>query len=120
MELKEGTIMELSEAMHKEHVEAVLEELPDEEELIDLADFYKLFSDSTRVRILSALSSSELCVYDLALVVGMSQSAVSHQLRILKTGRLVSSRREGRVVFYRLSDDHVRDILTEGLEHVRE
>lgn len=106
--------------MHKEHVEAVLEELPDEEELIDLADFYKLFSDSTRVRILSALSSSELCVYDLALVVGMSQSAVSHQLRILKTGRLVSSRREGRVVFYRLSDDHVRDILTEGLEHVRE
>ncbi len=112
--------MELSEAMHKEHVEAALEELPDEEELIDLADFYKLFSDSTRVRILSALSSSELCVYDLALVVGMSQSAVSHQLRILKTGRLVSSRREGRVVFYRLSDDHVRDILTEGLEHVRE
>lgn len=106
--------------MHKEHVEAVLEELPDEEELIDLADFYKLFSDSTRVRILSALSSSELCVYDLALVVGMSQSAVSHQLRILKTGRLISSRREGRVVFYRLSDDHVRDILTEGLEHVRE
>lgn len=112
--------MELSEAMNKEHVEAALEELPDEEELIDLADFYKLFSDSTRVRILSALSSSELCVYDLALVVGMSQSAVSHQLRILKTGRLVSSRREGRVVFYRLSDDHVRDILTEGLEHVRE
>ena len=112
--------MELSEAMHKEHVEAALEELPDEEELIDLADFYKLFSDSTRVRILSALSSSELCVYDLALVVGMSQSAVSHQLRILKAGRLVSSRREGRVVFYRLSDDHVRDILTEGLEHVRE
>lgn len=112
--------MELSEAMHKEHVEAALEELPDEEELIDLADFYKLFSDSTRVRILSALSSSELCVYDLALVVRMSQSAVSHQLRILKTGRLVSSRREGRVVFYRLSDDHVRDILTEGLEHVRE
>lgn len=112
--------MELNEAMHRENVEAALEELPDEEELIDLADFYKLFSDSTRVRILSALSSSELCVYDLALVVGMSQSAVSHQLRILKTGRLVSSRREGRVVFYRLSDDHVRDILTEGLEHVRE
>lgn len=112
--------MDLNEAMHREHVEAVLEELPDEEELIDLADFYKLFSDSTRVRILSALTSSELCVYDLALVVEMSQSAVSHQLRILKAGRLVSSRREGRVVFYRLSDDHVRDILTEGLEHVRE
>lgn len=112
--------MELNEAIHRENVEAVMEELPDEEELIDLADFYKLFSDSTRVRILAALTFSELCVYDLALVVGMSQSAVSHQLRILKAGRLVSSRREGRVVFYRLSDDHVRDILTEGLEHVRE
>lgn len=112
--------MDLNEAMHKENVELVVEDLPDDEEIIDLADFYKLFSDSTRVRILSALTLHELCVYDLALVVGMSQSAVSHQLRVLKAGRLVSSRREGRVVFYRLSDDHVRDILTEGLEHVRE
>ena len=94
--------------------------MKDEEELLSLADLYKVFADSSRIKILWALSVSELCVCDLAVVVKMTQSAVSHQLRVLKQAKLVKSRRDGKVVYYSLDDDHVHQIIALGLEHVLE
>lgn len=91
-----------------------------EEELIDVAELFKLFGDSTRVRILCLLFEAELCVNEIADGIGMNQSAVSHQLRILKQGKLVKSRREGKAMLYSLADEHVKTILNQGLEHILE
>ena len=91
-----------------------------EEMLFDLADFYKIFGDTTRVKILYALDQSELCVNDISEKLGMTQSAVSHQLKFLKTGKLISSRRDGKSIYYSLADDHVRSIIDLGIEHVSE
>ena len=106
--------------VHEDLLQRLRENMPDELELYDLAEFFKVFGDSTRIRILSALSAAEVCVCDLAEALGMTQSAVSHQLRILKQNRLVKNRREGKSVFYSLADGHVRTILDQGREHIEE
>ena len=95
-------------------------DLPDEERLYDLAELFKVFGDTTRIRILYALFESELCVCDIAELLNMSQSAISHQLRVLKQARLVRNRREGKTVYYFLADDHVRTIIGQGMEHINE
>ncbi len=105
---------------HDELVERVRRAQPDEDLLYDLAELYKVFGDSTRIRILYALFESEVCVCDLAQLLGMTQSAVSHQLRVLKNAKLVAYRREGKTVFYSLADGHVRTILGQGMEHLCE
>lgn len=94
--------------------------LPQEEKMYDLAELFKVFGDSTRIRILHVLAASEVCVCDLAALLQMSASAISHQLRVLKQAHLIKYRRAGKTVFYALADDHVRSILTQGLEHVCE
>ena len=99
-------------AVHEEVVKKVLETLPDEEELYDLAELFKVFGDSTRIRILH--------VGDIAQILNLSQSAVSHQLKLLKDAKLVRFRREGKIIFYSLDDDHVRTILSMGMEHIEE
>ena len=101
-------------------VEKVKEELPEDEVLYDLAELFKIFGDSTRVKLLYILSVSEMCVQDLAQLLGVTQSAVSHQLRALKSSKLVRYRREGKTVLYALADGHVRTIIDQGLEHVEE
>ncbi len=106
--------------VHKELVNKVLKELPDEEVLYDLAELFKVFGDSTRVRILIALFESELCVCDISEALGMTQSAVSHQLQILRTNKLVKSRREGKQMYYSLDDEHVVTIIAQGLSHILE
>ena len=98
----------------------IQDKIPVEEEVYDLADLFKIFSDSTRIKILCILFESEMCVYDLSGILGMSQSAVSHQLRLLKQSKLVKHRREGKIIFYSLSDDHIRKIIDNGLEHIQE
>ena len=104
--------------LHEEAVAAVRKQMPDEDDLYDLAELYKVFVDTTRIKILYVLFAAELCVYDIAQLLGMTQSAVSHQLRILKNNKLVKFRREGKTVFYALDDDHVRSILKLGMEHL--
>lgn len=106
--------------VHQDKLDLVSEKMPDDEELYDLAEFFKIFADSTRIRILFVLFETPLCVCDLAEALGMKQPAVSYQLRILKQARLVKSRREGRTVYYSLSDDHVRGIIAMGREHLKE
>ena len=106
--------------VHEETVKKISAVMPDEDSLFDLAELYKIFGDSTRIKILYALFESELCVCDIATLIGMSMSAVSHQLRILKHASLVQYRRDGKTVFYSLADDHVRSILGQGMEHVSE
>ena len=105
---------------HPQLVDHVKLDMPDEEDLYDLAELFKVFGDSTRIRILYVLFESEMCVCDIAALLNMSQSAISHQLRVLKQARLVRSRREGKTVYYFLADDHVRVILGQGMEHVEE
>ena len=105
---------------HEEIVERVRGQLPGEDTLYDLTELFRIFGDSTRVRILYVLFEAEMCVCDLAALLGLTQSAVSHQLRALKNVRLVKSRREGKTVFYSLADDHVKIIIDQGLEHVSE
>ena len=95
-------------------------EIPDDEVLYELADLFRVFGDSTRIKILYALHDQELCVQDIAAAVGLSQSAVSHQLRVLKDAKLVRFRRDGKTVYYDLDDDHVRRILSLGMEHIEE
>lgn len=107
-------------AAREEVVKKVLEQKPDDEILYDLAELFKIFGDSTRIKILYALSESELCVNDIAQLLNLSQSSVSHQLRILKDSKLVRFRREGKIIFYALDDDHVRNIINMGMEHVEE
>ena len=97
-----------------------LNNLPDVEEMYDLAELFKVFGDSTRIRILFALFEDDFCVNDLAESLGMTQSAVSHQLKILKVNRLVKSRRDGKQMYYFLADDHVRTIIAMGREHIEE
>ncbi len=104
---------------HTDVVELVRNTMPDDELLYDLADLFKVFGDTTRIRILYALER-EMCVCDIAEVLGMTQSAISHQLKTLKQSKLVKSRREGKTVFYSLDDDHVRDIIDRGIEHITE
>lgn len=106
--------------IHPEAVDKVQKLLPNEDTLYDLAELFKVFGDSTRIKILYVLFESELCVCDIAQLLGMTQSAVSHQLRILKANSLVKFRREGKTVFYSLDDDHVRSILALGMEHIEE
>lgn len=108
------------EKLHPDVVESVRETLPPDELLYDLAELFKMFGDSTRVKILYALLESELCVCDLAKLMDVTQSAVSHQLRVLKSGKLVKCRREGKTMFYSLADEHVVRILSQGMEHVEE
>ena len=96
------------------------EKLPEEEKLYDLAELFKVFGDSTRIRILFVLFEAEVCVCDLAEALNMTQSAISHQLKILKQSKLVKSRREGKSIFYSLADGHVRTIIDQGMEHVEE
>lgn len=99
---------------------ALQAQMPSEEHLYDLAELFKVFGDTTRIRILYALFEAELCVYDIADLLGMSQSAISHQLRVLKQARLVRSRREGKQQYYSLADDHVRTIIGQGMDHIEE
>ena len=106
--------------VHEKVVEKVQHELPQEETLLRLADLFKVFGDGTRVRILFVLLTAEVCVCDLAKLLGMTQSAVSHQLRVLKQARLIKARRDGKTVFYSLADDHVATLLRQGMEHVCE
>jgi ArsR family transcriptional regulator len=106
--------------IHEDLLKIVNEKLPDEEELYDLAELFKIFGDSTRIRILFVLFESEVCVCDIAQALNMTQSAISHQLKILKQSKLVKSRREGKSIFYSLADSHVRTIIDQGLEHIEE
>lgn len=109
-----------TELVHEDVVAHVQEQLPEDELLYDLAELFKVFGDSTRIKILYALFEAELCVCDIARLLNLTQSAISHQLRILKTNKLVKSRREGKTVFYSLADNHVRSIIHQGQEHVIE
>ena len=106
--------------VHVDKVRYVNENMPPEDKLYDLAELFKAFGDSTRIRILFALFEEEICVCDLAESLNMTQSAVSHQLRLLKQARLVNGRREGKQIIYYLADDHVRTIISMGLEHINE
>lgn len=110
----EGTMLD-EQALQK-----LQDDLPNDEVLYDLAELFRVFGDTTRIKILYALFESELCVNDIAQVVGLSQSAVSHQLRLLKASKLVKFRREGKAIFYALDDDHVRSMIALGMEHVEE
>ena len=105
---------------HEELLALVSEKMPDEDELYDLAELFKVFGDSTRIRILYVLFEAEVCVCDLAQALNMTQSAISHHLKILKQNKLVKSRREGKSVFYSLADGHVRTIIAQGREHIEE
>lgn len=106
--------------VHADTVDRITSTMPDEDTLIDLSELFKVFGDSTRIKILTALSHGELCVCDLSKLVGMTSSAVSHQLKILRSAKLVSCRRDGKTVFYALADDHVTTIIRQGLEQVNE
>ncbi len=106
--------------IHKELLEKVEKTMPEETELYDLAELFKVFGDSTRIRILFVLLEAEVCVCDLAAVLNMTQSAISHQLRILKQSKLVKNRREGKSIFYSLADEHVKTIIAMGREHIEE
>ena len=106
--------------VHEGIIEKVNEQMPEEDKLYDLADFFKVFADSTRIKILYVLMCSEMCVCDLAQILNMTQSAISHQLRTLKQMDLVRNRREGKTVFYSLADGHIKTILSQGLDHIEE
>ena len=106
--------------IHQEVVDRVRTTMPNDDLLLDLADTFKLFSDSTRLKILYALMEAEMCVCDISVLLGMSKSSVSHQLRVLKQSNLVKYRKAGRVIYYSLADDHVRTIIGMGLEHLCE
>jgi len=106
--------------VHEGIVQHVKDAMPSEDALFDLSELFKLFGDSTRIKILYCLFASEMCVCDIATLIQMSQSAISHQLAVLKRSKLVSARRDGKTVFYALADDHVRTIINQGIEHVSE
>jgi len=111
---------EKTECLHGISSDKLEIDMPEDEILYDLADLFKIFADSTRIKILYALLESELCVCDIAQLLGMNQSAISHQLRVLKQSKLVKYRREGKTIFYSLADGHVRTILDQGMEHIAE
>jgi len=106
--------------IHEDVIAAVRGQMPEEDLMIDMAEAFRIFGDSTRIRILYVLFEAEMCVCDIANLLGMTQSAISHQLRALKSARLVKGRREGKTVFYSLADDHVKTIIDQGLDHVAE
>ena len=106
--------------LNKDSADKISSSLPKEEELYDMADLFKIFGDSTRIKILSLLFENELCVCDIATVLKMTQSAISHQLKILKTAKLVKSKKDGKTVFYSLADSHVHTIIAQGKEHLEE
>ena len=116
---KELDCSEVNE-VHSSALQKIIAEMPDEIELYNLAELFKVFGDSTRIRILYVLFEAEVCVCDLASALNMNQSAISHQLKILKQNKLVKARREGKSVFYSLADDHVRTIIAKGQEHIEE
>lgn len=105
---------------HSAMIDLLTRELPNDELLCDLADLFKIFGDTTRMRILFSLFESELCVCAISEVLGMTQSAISHQLKVLKDNKLVGCRREGKTIYYFLADDHVRLIIGQGFEHLTE
>ncbi|MBA4367989.1 MAG: transcriptional regulator [Desulfobacterium sp.] len=106
--------------IHPETISMVFSKMPDSSSLLELADMFKLFGDNTRIRILWALSESEMCVCDLCALLEMKQPAVSHQLKNLKQSRIVKIRREGKVIYYSLDDAHIRTLLNLGMEHIQE
>lgn len=106
--------------IHQDVVNEAMAYMPSADTLLNLADFFKVFGDATRISILCALFRSEMCVCDIAALLGMTKSAISHQLRILKQSKLVKYRREGKVVYYSLDDDHVKTIFDQGLSHIQE
>ena len=106
--------------IHEDKVQKGMETLPDEEKVKELAEFYKVFADATRVKILYVLLENEMCVCDLAAILKMTQSAISHQLRVLKQMKLVKNRREGKTVYYSLADGHIQNIISQGMEHIME
>ena len=106
--------------IHEDVAVMVRSRLPDEKQLADLAELFKIFGDQTRIRIMSALFEAELCVCDIAWLLCMTQSAISHQLRLLKQANLVRNRKAGKVVYYALDDEHVKQIIDQGLAHIRE
>lgn len=106
--------------VHEEVVQSVTSQMPEDEILYDLAELYKVFGDTTRIKILYVLFESDMCVCDIAESLSMGQSAISHQLRVLKQAQLVKFRREGKQVIYSLADDHVRTIIDQGMEHIME
>jgi len=114
--------MEQTTYLHvqEETLKLIDEKMPPEEELQDLAEFFKVFGDATRLKILNVLLNTEMCVYDISAVLGMSQSAISHQLRVLKQMDLVKNRRDGKTIFYALADSHIATILSQGLDHIEE
>ena len=124
MATESGKEMEITEnglqAAREDVINKVLEQQPDDEILYDLAELFKVFGDSTRIKILYSMFENELCVNDIARLLNLSQSSVSHQLRILKTSKLVKFRREGKSIYYSLDDEHVRSIISMGMEHVEE
>ena len=126
---KRGAIMENNERkiencnvniIHEDIVVRVKDQLPAEETLYDLAELFKVFGDTTRIKIICALFESEMCVCDLSCLLNMTQSAISHQLRVLKSARLVKFRRKGKVVYYSLDDEHIKHIYDAGLNHISE
>ena len=106
--------------IHKEKVKHVKNNMPEDELIYDLAELFKVFADSTRMKIIYALLEEELCVCDIAAIVGTTQSAISHQLRILKQSKLVKYRKEGKIVYYSLDDEHISEIVKKGREHIEE
>ncbi len=106
--------------IHEDVVNSVRDRMPPDENLYDLAELFKVFGDTTRIKILWALAESDMCVCDIAALLNMTQSAISHQLRILKQARLVKYRRVGKIVIYSLDDDHVKQIFSQGLVHINE
>jgi DNA-binding transcriptional ArsR family regulator len=106
--------------IHQDIVDKARKSMPEEEKLYDLAELFKVFGDTTRIKILYALSASEMCVCDIAALLNMTQSAISHQLRVLKQARLVKFRRDGKVIYYSLDDEHVKQIFDQGLVHIKE
>ncbi|MED9905458.1 MAG: metalloregulator ArsR/SmtB family transcription factor [Lachnospiraceae bacterium] len=116
MEQAQNGFIHVDESTRKE----ITDTMPPEEEMQDLADFFKVFGDATRLKILYVLKCSEMCVLDIASLLGMTQSAISHQLRVLKQMALVKNRREGKTIFYSLADSHIVTILSQGLDHIEE
>lgn len=106
--------------IHEDAVNMVRSKMPEEENLYDLAELFKVFGDTTRIKILCALFESDLCVCDIAVLFNMTQSAISHQLRVLKQASLVKYKKEGKIVYYSLADDHVKQIFDQGLNHINE
>lgn len=119
--MKEEYIEEcLDTTIHKENINKVLNDMPDDNTICDLADLFKVFGDSTRIKIIYSISKKELCVCDIAETISMTHSAVSHQLKNLKQARLVKSRKDGKIVYYSLDDEHIKGIFNQSLEHIKE